>query len=119
AGGRGQARPKDGDGEVSALDGPELDSALDERGWAVVPGLVAPADCGALVAGWAEPAAWRKRVVMQQHGFGRGEYRYFAYPLPPLVQALRSALYARLAPVANRWAEQLRQPAEFPDSLDA
>ena len=56
---------------------------------------------------------------MQQHGFGRGEYRYFAYPLPPLVQSLRGALYARLAPVANRWAEQLRQPAEFPDSLDA
>ena len=105
---------------MSALAGAELDAALDERGWAVVPGLVAPADCGALVAGWETAAvAWRKRVVMQQHGFGRGEYRYFAYPLPPLVQALRTALYERLAPVANRWAEQLRQPAEFPDSLAA
>jgi hypothetical protein len=104
---------------VSVLDGPELDAALDERGWAVVAGLVAPRDCSALVAEWADAAAWRKRVVMEQHGFGRGEYRYFAYPLPPLVQALRAALYRRLAPVANRWAEQLRQPGEFPDSLDA
>jgi hypothetical protein len=104
---------------VSALGGPALDAELDERGWAVVPGLVAPDDCTALVAQWGDAAAWRKRVVMQQHGFGRGEYRYFAYPLPPLVQSLRHALYARLAPVANRWGEQLRQPAEFPDSLAA
>jgi len=93
--------------------------SLDELGYALVPGLVAPADCTALAAAWSEAAVWRKRVVMQQHGFGRGEYRYFAYPLPPLVARLRRELYGELAPVANRWAEELRAPAEFPDSLEA
>ena len=104
---------------MSALAGAELDRALDELGYAVVPGLLAPSDCSALVAGWADERAFRKRVVMQQHGFGRGEYRYFADPLPARVAELRAELYARLAPVANRWATQLRQPAEFPDSLAA
>jgi len=96
-----------------------LAESLDELGYAVVPGLVQPADCAALAAGWSDPALWRKRVVMQQHGFGRGEYRYFAYPLPPVVAALRRDLYGELAPLANRWAEALRASAEFPDSLEA
>ncbi len=104
---------------MSTLGGPELEASLDELGHAVVPGVLAAAECAAVVDGWTDERAFRKRVVMQQHGFGRGEYRYFDYPLPPRVEALRAALYTRLAPVANRWAAQLRQPAEFPDSLAA
>jgi hypothetical protein len=98
---------------------PELHESLDERGFAVLPGVVAARDCAALAALWAEEAPFRKRVVMQQHGFGQGEYKYFAYPLPPLVQRLRESLYAELAPAANRWRERLGQPADFPADLAA
>ena len=96
---------------------PELHESLDERGFAVLPGLVAARDCAALAGLWTRSAVFRKRVVMQQHGFGQGEYQYFAYPLPPLVQRLRESLYAELAPAANRWREQLGLPADFPADL--
>lgn len=91
--------------------------ALDERGFATLPGLLAPAECRALAALYDDDAPFRSRVVMQRHGFGSGEYRYFAYPLPPLVEALRVDLYARLAPVANAWCERLGAPADFPATL--
>ena len=58
--------------------------------------------------------AFRSRVVMQRHGFGRGEYKYLRYPLPPMVEALRQAIYPRLAPIANRWRERLREEGRFP-----
>jgi len=96
-----------------------LGESLDELGHAVLPGLVGAADCAVLAARWDDEGAFRKRVVMQQHGFGRGEYRYFSYPLPPLVQALRVSLYAELAPIANRWRGELRLPGDFPATLDA
>ncbi len=96
-----------------------MDESLDERGWATLPGLVAPSDCAELIARWDADGIFRKRVIMARHGFGQGEYRYFDYPLPPLVQSLREALYPKLAPVANRWRERLRQSADFPDSLEA
>jgi uncharacterized protein len=97
----------------------ELGESLDERGFATLPALVGAAECRALAALWADAAAFRKRVVMQQHGFGQGEYRYFTYPLPKTVQALRESLYRRLAPIANRWRESLGQAGEFPAELEA
>jgi uncharacterized protein len=104
---------------MSALERAPIEESLDELGYATVPGLVAPDECLALAARWDDPRAFRKRVVMQQHGFGRGEYRYFDDPLPPAVQGLRAALYRRLAPIANRWRAQLRSPSEFPATLEA
>jgi uncharacterized protein len=98
---------------------PELSESLDERGYALLPQLVTPEECRALAARWDEPDLFRKRIVMQKHGFGQGEYRYFDYPLPELLQRLRESLYAELAPVANRWRERLRQPADFPATLEA
>jgi hypothetical protein len=98
---------------------PELSESLDERGYALLPQLVTPEACRALAARWDEPDLFRKRIVMQKHGFGQGEYRYFDYPLPELLQRLRESLYAELAPVANRWRERLRQPADFPATLEA
>jgi hypothetical protein len=95
----------------------ELDESLDECGHAVLPGLVAPADCAALAARWDETGLFRKSVVMQQHGFGQGEYRYFAAPLPKLVQSLRESMYLLLAPVANRWRERLGLEPDFPGDL--
>jgi hypothetical protein len=97
----------------------DLGESLDELGYGIVPKLVDLEDCAALVARWGDDAAFRKRVVMQKHGFGRGEYRYFAYPLPPLVQALRTSLYAELAPIANRWRARLGLASEFPATLEA
>ena len=91
-------------------------AALDEQGWAVLPGLLEATECDATAALYDQPAHFRSQVVMARHGFGRGEYRYFAYPLPDLVQSLRTALYPRLAPIANRWHERMGLECRFPDN---
>lgn len=104
---------------IDALDWRALERALDETGWVATQPVIAAADCGALAALWRDERAFRSRVEMARHRYGSGEYRYFAYPLPPLVQALRAALYPRLAPIANRWAERLRETRRYPRSLRA
>jgi hypothetical protein len=101
---------------LAAIDWPALSAALDAEGWAVVPGLLGDADCAALAARYDAPEGFRSHIHMARHGFGRGEYRYFAYPLPPRVAGLRTALYARLAPVANRWHERMGMEVRFPEA---
>jgi hypothetical protein len=85
---------------------------LDERGFAVLPGLIAPEACQAL-AGLYDQPLFRSQVHMARHGFGRGEYKYFAYPLPDVVASLRTRLYPQLAPIANRWQERMGLEARF------
>jgi hypothetical protein len=92
-------------------------AALEERGHAVLPGVLDAADCRGLAALYDDATAFRSRVVMARHNFGRGEYQYLRYPLPPLVAELRAALYPRLAPLANQWHERLRLAARFPGSV--
>jgi hypothetical protein len=92
----------------------ELETALDAQGWAVLPKLLAPEECRALAASYDDEVRFRSKVAMARHGFGRGEYKYFAYPLPPRVAALREGLYPRLAPIANRWSERLKSETRFP-----
>jgi len=87
------------------------------RGFAVIPGLIGPDECQSLAAFWPDQARFRSRVVMQRHGYGRGEYQYFTYPLPDPVERLRQALYPPLAAVANRWNEQLGHEKRFPPTL--
>ena len=87
------------------------------RGFAVIPGLIGPDECQSLAAFWPDQARFRSRVVMQRHGYGRGEYQYFTYPLPDPVERLRQALYPPLAAVANRWNEQLGREKRFPPTL--
>lgn len=87
---------------------------LDAQGWAVLPKLLSETACLELAAHYDAEQGFRSRVVMQRHGYGRGEYRYFSYPLPPLVEALRSALYPRLAPLANQWHERMGNDVRFP-----
>lgn len=90
--------------------------ALDARGWAVLPRLLDAGQCAATAGLYDERERFRSEVIMARHGFGRGAYRYFAYPLPPLVQDLRTALYPRLAPIANRWHARMGLARRFPDS---
>jgi len=88
---------------------------LDEQGWALLPNLLDSEDCQKVAALYDREEGFRSRVVMARHGFGRGEYRYFSYPLPRTVQGLRTALYPRLAPIANGWHERLGIETRFPD----
>jgi hypothetical protein len=94
-------------------------AALDERGYAVLPGLLDPGACGELAVLYDHEEAFRSRVVMAHHNFGRGEYQYLRYPLPPVVAALREALYPALVPLANQWHERLRLEPRFPATLAA
>lgn len=87
---------------------------LDTAGVAVLPGLLDAAECRALSELYEDESLFRSRIVMGRHGFGRGEYQYFRYPLPPLIARLREDLYARLVPVANRWSERLRVGTLYP-----
>jgi len=93
-------------------------AALDGQGWAMLPGLMAPADCARIAALYDRNEKFRSTVVMARHGFGRGEYRYFSYPLPGPVEKLRTALYPQLAPIANGWQARLGQKMRFPDAHD-
>lgn len=87
---------------------------LDARGSAVLERLLVPEECGALAALYPEDDRFRSRVVMGRHGFGRGEYKYFGYPLPEIISGLRTALYPRLAPVANRWNSAMGIDVQYP-----
>jgi uncharacterized protein len=85
----------------------QIGQELDGHGSAVLPAVLSAEECQSLVALYPTEAPFRSRIVMARHGFGRGEYKYFAYPLPELVRELRSSLYPRLAEMANRWSESL------------
>lgn len=95
----------------------EIVDELGARGYAIVPALLSVAQCAELRARFDEDALFRNTVVMERHGYGRGVYRYFGYPLPPLVAELRERTYAQLAPLANAWAEALREPSRYPATL--
>jgi len=87
---------------------------LDEQGWAILPGLMDDAACDAAAALYDRDEIFRSRVVMARHGFGKGEYRYFAYPLPDPIASLRGALYPPLAAIANGWQQRLGREGRFP-----
>lgn len=92
--------------------------SLDAHGSAVLPGLLTAGQCDDLALLYAREESFRACVAMARHGFGRGEYKYFAYPLPPLLDRLRHGLYSWLAPIANRWNLQLGVDVQYPDDLD-
>jgi len=98
---------------------PEVEVALNERGWAALPGLLTETECRAMRALYAEPERFRSRVIMERHGYGLGEYQYFARPLPGLIAELREHMYGQLAPIANQWAERLTlgQSVRYPTQL--
>jgi uncharacterized protein len=103
-------------GRVSASDWPAINAGLDAQGFGVLPGLLDATECAGLAGLYAEDSHFRSCIVMARHGFGRGEYKYFQYPLPSLVADLREALYPELAKTSNRWSIMLRTNRNYPPS---
>ncbi len=94
-----------------------VEAELDAHGHSVLRGLLSHEQCQTLTAMYAEVDRFRSRIVMTRHGFGSGEYQYFCYPLPPLLEVLRQDIYTRLANIANRWSQQLGLSASYPPTL--
>src|SRR5215217_6350149 len=105
--------------QVDTLDWPQITAELDTQGCAVLKGLLTPEQCRAIAALYPEDANFRSLIVMGRHGFGRGEYKYFSYPLPDLIAQLRPALYAQLHGIANRWNETMGIDIRYPASHQA
>ena len=108
--GSGERVPK----RVKAVDWARVSHDLDAQGSALIERLLSPLECDALVALYPRDDLFRSQVVMSRHGFGRGEYKYFSYPLPDLIARLRSAFYPHLAEVANRWHAAMGIDVRFP-----
>jgi hypothetical protein len=99
---------------VASYDWRALGEALDTQGCAVLGKLLAREECEAIAALYPHEEQFRSHVVMARHGFGKGEYRYFSYPLPEVIARLRGALYQRLAPIANAWSERMGEARRYP-----
>jgi uncharacterized protein len=99
---------------VDAYEWSRISAHLDAHGWAMFPKLLTVSECTAIASLYADDRRFRSHVVMARHGFGRGEYKYFAYPLPDKVADLRTALYPRLVPIANRWNESMGIAVRYP-----
>jgi hypothetical protein len=104
---------------VAALDWAALAADLDAHGCATTGAVLTPGECTTLTATYTRDELFRSRVVMARHGFGRGEYKYFAYPLPAAIAELRTALYPPLAETANRWNEAMGTAVRYPRDHDA
>jgi hypothetical protein len=102
---------------MKLLDATAIGAELDTRGYAVVPQLLDAMTARELTAAYDDGPLFRSTIVMERHGYGRGEYRYFKYPLPALIGALREALYHALVPTANAWAQALGSKVRFPAAL--
>jgi hypothetical protein len=99
---------------LSSIDWPRVYAGLDARGCGTIEQLLSRDECSGLIGLYATEKLFRSTIVMARHGFGSGEYRYFAYPLPELIADLRAALYAKLAPIANHWSEVLGSAVRYP-----
>ncbi|MCF2497796.1 2OG-Fe(II) oxygenase [Dyadobacter chenhuakuii] len=104
---------------IETLDWSYIADDLHRKGYGLIEQVLSPSECDELVASYHEPAHYRKTIVMERYRFGLGEYKYFQYPLPDLIQHLRQSFYSKLAPVANKWMQVLNidqhYPANFQD----
>jgi hypothetical protein len=113
---RRAARPDDTvAARMAAIDWAGVSGALNDRGSALLEHLLTPDECRSIANLYDDDSQFRSTIVMARHGFGRGEYKYFSYPLPEIIAALRPALYERLAPIANAWNEAMAIPVRYPD----
>ncbi|WP_315706223.1 MULTISPECIES: 2OG-Fe(II) oxygenase [unclassified Bradyrhizobium] len=104
---------------IDTLDWAQVERDLDAQGCAVLASLLSPDECQALAALYPDDSRFRSRIVMARHGFGRGEYKYFCYPLPEPITSLRPRLYARLVGIANRWNRTMGIEIEYPRDHEA
>lgn len=102
---------------LAVVDWQMVAEQMHATGYALVPGLLTREDCDQLIAGYDEPQFYRKTITMERYRFGLGEYKYFAYPLPEILQTIREAVYPKLAPVANQWMSGLGRAERFPNTF--
>jgi hypothetical protein len=103
---------------IAQADWSAVTESLNNKGYATVPGILLPDECDALVAQYGDDTRYRKTIQMENHGYGMGQYKYYAYPLPGIVQQLREGIYPNIAPVANNWMKALVIEKTFPGSLN-
>jgi hypothetical protein len=103
--------------DLPSLDWDSAIASLNDQGYALFPEIIDAQECGRLIDSYQDAPLYRKTITMERYRFGKGEYKYFNYPLPPLIQFMREAVYARLAPVANSWMKVLNDPRVFPLDL--
>jgi uncharacterized protein len=101
---------------IQALDWERISRDLDDQGNAILKRILSVNECQALAALYPDDSLFRSRVVMSRHGFGRGEYQYFDYPLPEIISEVRTAIYPRLAPIANRWNTLMGLEVRYPET---
>jgi len=102
---------------IQTLDWEGAAASLHEHGYALLPGILNVQECRQLKNAYDDPDLYRKTITMERYRFGKGEYKYFSYPLPPLIQSIRETVYPKLAPVANAWMEALKESVTFPPDL--
>ncbi|QHS56013.1 2OG-Fe(II) oxygenase [Mucilaginibacter sp. 14171R-50] len=102
---------------ISGVDWARVTQSMHIRGYAKIPGILSANECDELVSQYAQPDLYRKTIVMEHHGYGLGQYKYYSYPLPGIVQQLREQVYPHIAPIANKWMEVLNIDKRFPDTL--
>jgi hypothetical protein len=103
---------------TNSIDWTQVSPQLDAHGWAMIEQVLSVEDCRDLASLYTDDRHFRSQIIMARHGFGRGEYKYFSYPLPPLIAQLRTTLYAPLAPIANRWNESMSVDVRYPATHD-
>ncbi|RKS26256.1 hypothetical protein CLV94_1313 [Flavobacterium endophyticum] len=103
--------------KIAALDWALLTHEMNEKGYAIIPNLITDEQCNEFIKNYDNPNGYRKTVVMERYRFGLGEYKYFDYPLPDLIQNLRESLYPKLAPIANLWMKVLNSTIRFPSTF--
>ncbi|NIJ54118.1 2OG-Fe(II) oxygenase [Dyadobacter arcticus] len=103
---------------ISNLDWQAIQENLHEKGYALLKNILEASECEALVGQYDNPLSYRKTISMERYRFGLGEYKYFNYPLPAIIQELREEFYPKLAPVANKWMEVLNIPLRYPEHFE-
>jgi uncharacterized protein len=102
---------------LAGIDWPSMTEQLDQKGFALASSVLTTEDCGQLIGGYDQSKYYRKTITMERYRFGLGEYKYFRYPLPPMIQTIREYIYTHLAPVANEWMKALNIATRFPLSF--
>ncbi len=104
--------------KIASIDWQMIKTEMNEKGFALIPKLLPEAECEELILNYQNPDRYRKTITMERYRFGLGEYKYFNYPLPGLIQTIRKEIYSKLAPIANAWMNVLHIETKFPDEFD-